>query len=422
MDLLGVNIVGLAAIFVTITVGILAGLVFVLGSERVHYIWGIFCISICIWSTALFIVIESNTQDSARFWWKIAYIGIIMMAPLFFHFTSEFVKKVRVVVVVLAYVIGLAFVFIDLTTNLVVNRLTPIFGFYFDAPPSQATSYLLTYYLIVVVTAHVMLYRAYRRSKDERFREQIAYFFLATGVGFIGGGLNFAPIYGWDVNPITIVAVIFGASLITYAVLRYNLFNIRVAVAQLLTLLLAGFALFYLMLSKSLGELVVNCLLFSVSLGIGMFLIRSVMREVDATETLKKDRESLAKANTKLDQSNSELKDLSQHLQQKVDEQTAQIRESYEVEKKARIALQQLTQNKDRFILAAQRQLTAPVSLIRDDLTSLLQTPDEEMAEKAKPILSKADTASSELSSLVNHLLDISEMQVRGKKVSESEY
>ncbi|MBI2053818.1 MAG: GAF domain-containing protein, partial [Candidatus Staskawiczbacteria bacterium] len=57
-----------------------------------------------------------------------------------------------------------------------------------------------------------------------------------------------------------------------------------------------------------------------------------------------------------------QLKDFNKNLQQKVDEQTKEIREAYEVEKKAKEELQALDKAKNQFLLTIQHHLRTPLT------------------------------------------------------------
>ena len=107
-----------------------------------------------------------------------------------------------------------------------------------------------------------------------------------------------------------------------------------------------------------------------------------------------------------------QLQDLTHNLQQKVDEQTVEVKQAYEVEKKARVELEELDKAKDQFIMTTQHHLRTPLTIIKGYVDFLSNRPPETTLAESKDVLSKTSVAADRLASLVNELLDISQTQV----------
>ncbi|MEK7609739.1 MAG: hypothetical protein AAB470_01300 [Patescibacteria group bacterium] len=75
-------------------------------------------------------------------------------------------------------------------------------------------------------------------------------------------------------------------------------------------------------------------------------LIRSTLKEI-------KQREHIEQLARDLEYAYAEVKDLNEHLEMKVTEQTKEITRAYEVEKKARGELEKLDETKNELITAA---------------------------------------------------------------------
>ena len=110
---------------------------------------------------------------------------------------------------------------------------------------------------------------------------------------------------------------------------------------------------------------------------------------------------------------NTTLKDLNENLEQKVDEQTHEIKRAYEVEKKARIELEELDKAKDQFILTTQHHLRTPLTIVKGYVQSLFGMPPEKTIGESKDVIEKAVRASDRLGNLINELLDVSEMNFK---------
>ena len=192
-----------------------------------------------------------------------------------------------------------------------------------------------------------------------------------------------------------------------YAITKFRLFNIKAITTELVTFGLWLFLLLRLLFSNSTQDYVVNATVLLGVVVIGVFLIKSVLIEV-------KQKEELAKVNTKLE-------DLNEHLEQKVTEQTVEIRRAYEVEKEARIELQELDKKKNQFILTTQHNLRTPLTIIIGYLESLRKSiTSKNITEDTVQSVNKANEAADRLGHLTNELLNITEMQI-GEKVLKKE-
>ena len=107
-------------------------------------------------------------------------------------------------------------------------------------------------------------------------------------------------------------------------------------------------------------------------------------------------------------------------IEQKVAAQTQEVRQAYEVEKKARIELEELDKAKDQFILATQHHLRTPLTIIKGYLQQFLLKKAAPVDEEGRLFLEKASTATDRISALINELLDVSQMQV-GKSILRRE-
>ena len=302
MEFVGITTTGWSAIIVTASMAVLTGIMFILGRERVHFLWGWLCFSVTIWIGAFYGVIEATDSATAEIWWKISYVGIILIPFFFLHFVYEFVdtvrlKKIKWIVIPLIYLGAAVFVYLDLKTDLIIDGVQFLFGEFYYGKPGFLHPYFTMLYGVLVFYAFYLVYKGYREKDDKLFRQRAIYFFIANLLAFAGGSLNFLPIYGIEVPPISNLAVAFGAALIAYAILRYQLFDAKVVTAQLLTLILAAFAFIRLILSASAQEAVVSSLVLLLTLIIGIYLILSVRKEVEHREQIEKLAGELKMAN-----------------------------------------------------------------------------------------------------------------------------
>lgn len=77
-----------------------------------------------------------------------------------------------------------------------------------------------------------------------------------------------------------------------------------------------------------------------------------------------KSTDKIIKTNFELRKAKGILEDLSQNLQQKVEEQTKEIKRAYEVEKKAHLELKRLTRAREQFLLSSQHYFRTPLTAV----------------------------------------------------------
>ncbi len=111
-----------------------------------------------------------------------------------------------------------------------------------------------------------------------------------------------------------------------------------------------------------------------------------------------------------------EIQDLSAHLQQKVDEQTKEIKQAYNIEKKANEELKRLDEAKTQFMLATQHHLRTPLTSMIGYIDLLLTGTFGNIPKKIKDVLFKFQSSTSRLGRTVNEFLDISQFQL-GREV-----
>lgn len=113
----------------------------------------------------------------------------------------------------------------------------------------------------------------------------------------------------------------------------------------------------------------------------------------------------------------ADLKSLNEHLEDKVHEQTKEIKRAYEVEKKAVCELKELDKAKTTFILATQHHLRTPLTIINVVLRTFMERKKGDVYSEADIVfVEKAGKAVGVLGGLINEFLEISQMNV-GKSI-----
>ncbi len=120
---------------------------------------------------------------------------------------------------------------------------------------------------------------------------------------------------------------------------------------------------------------------------------------------------SIAFQNAKL---YSEVQDLSQNLEKKVDEQVKELKKAYN-------KLQKLDKVKTEFMSIISHQLRTPLSIIKGHLSMVSEGVYDDNEERKKEILNNVYDANERLIALVNDVLNISRIQSGRVEISKEE-
>lgn len=126
--------------------------------------------------------------------------------------------------------------------------------------------------------------------------------------------------------------------------------------------------------------------------------------------------EEIIEANFAQKKAKNSLEELTKGLQQKIEEQTKDLKRAYEIEKKAKEEVESLDRSKDQFLLATQHHLRTPLSSIMGYLDLLQNGTYGKQNKKTKEILKKFQSLTEDLIKMVNEFLDITQFQL-GKEV-----
>lgn len=130
-----------------------------------------------------------------------------------------------------------------------------------------------------------------------------------------------------------------------------------------------------------------------------------------------KSTESIIEANFAQSKAKEALEDLTEHLQQKVDEQTKELKEAYEVEKKAKEGLELLDKTKNQFLLTIQHHLRTPLTSMMGYGDLLLKGQFGKLSKKVTEVVKRCQNSTKSLVKMVNEFLDITQFQL-GKEVA----
>lgn len=252
--------------------------------SRIFQLWLAFSLSVAIWEFGAFRIGLITDKQMAFVWWRIAHIGVILIPVFFTLFVYAWLKIRRKSFFYFSCVFGLFFSVVNLYDLLVqpsglfiVNMRWVFNSFYYDSPPSPLYSIFVFLWLFIVLYAHYELLKIYKVSTGTK-RSQIQYFIFAFVVAYAGGATSFLPVFNVDFYPYFNFTAPFYPILMSYAIVRHRLMDIKlvarrstVYLASVLTIFLPAIPMLYLidiyypdfLISGSLAMIVVAVSIFS---------------------------------------------------------------------------------------------------------------------------------------------------------------
>ncbi len=278
-------------LIVVACVNFLLGLAIILnGKQKINLSYSIITLTIIAWTISM-ILYRSAPGELSLVYGTVLYVSASFIASTFLYFTYIFpserdthiITKTTLIFLANAFLIiliiwpGLMIQAVNIRPGLEKEILfTNWYWFYF--------LYILGFFSF----GYWRLIQKYKKSFGIE-RQQIIYVFLGY---WITGNLAFItnlvmPWIGYfSLNWLGQFCTIIIVSCTTYAIIKHYLFSIKVVVTEVLVFLLSLVTLLQVFQSKSSSEVVFNLTIFLLVIGVGLFLIKSVIKEIKLREEL----------------------------------------------------------------------------------------------------------------------------------------
>jgi signal transduction histidine kinase len=191
--------------------------------------WACFNFAVGLWGFSAFIIGFTKSHALATIWWQIAHIGIAFIPVFLFHNTLILCEIKANNILKFAYFQAVFFIFISQSPFFIsgIHNFSNIL--YISAGPLYYIFFFLWMFLVAYSLYHLFI--KYRLSEGIR-KDQIRYLFLGMLLGFTGGITNFLPVFGINFYPIGNVTIPIYCFIVTYAILKYRLLDIRIVITR----------------------------------------------------------------------------------------------------------------------------------------------------------------------------------------------
>ena len=351
-------------------------------SNPVNLSYALLSLASGIWSLGYFLIITADNNYSAWIAHLIFHNGAIFIAPLFFQFILAFTNKTK----------GYKYLlFLGYISAIFVSSLTPTKHFVIDVIPRYVFNYtplggklfflFAIHFWWLILLALFVLFKSIIQNENRFFKQQGIYIASASIFGFIGGGSTFLYSFNLDVAPYPIILFFLYPIIIAFAILRHQLFNAKLLAAEFFTFSLWIFIFIRALISTNLQERIINWSLLALVIVIGIFLIRSVSKEVQAREEIEELAYKLSIANERL---------------------------------------KELDKLKSEFVSIASHQLRSPLTAIKGYASLVLDGSYGKISPGVKEAIDKVFQSSQSLVLMVEDFLNISRIE-QGKMKYEME-
>lgn len=262
--------------------------------ELSNKLFGLLSLGFAIWSYAWFTMLILNKDgEIALFFARLLNFGAILIPIFYLHWILSFlgIHKDKKYSLVFGYIITLLFVSFSFSPLYIKGvHSVSFFKFWPTAGPLYKW-FLVLGYLTMVGFALYELGKEFTKKDGER-RYQIGYILLGSLLGFAGGATNFLFMYNLGIPVIWaflgIFATMFSPLILTYAVIKHHLLNIKVIATELFVGVLILLVLFNVFIPIIFQHRIARLILFVIVLVFSVLLIRGVLKMERMNEHLRK--------------------------------------------------------------------------------------------------------------------------------------
>lgn len=260
------------------------------GKIRTNFTFVLFSIAIMIWMIGTFMMfLDKSSISQVLFWDKFVYVGVVFIPAIMYHFglsLTDDTSKWKKFVLGLGYVISTCFLILIPTKLFIDGAFVYSWGAHSKAQPLHAV--FLVYFVTYLFLWFRMVSAYYKRVTDPLELSKIRLVFFSFAILACFGSLGFLPAYGISIYPFSYLSGVVFVAVLAYTIFKFQLFNIRIIAAELLTFMIWVIIFIQLVMTDTVqGKFLGGIVLFCVSI-LGIFLIQSVNREAKQLEKIEK--------------------------------------------------------------------------------------------------------------------------------------
>lgn len=204
---------------------------FVLSKNRaseIHFTWFLTSMAVACWSTAILLLMVSPTSGSAELAGRFCNMSSALIPVFFTHFAYAITKTpvAKRKFLKIAYISGLIIVMSGFTPWFLTVK--QVFNFRFYPVPRAFFYWMTLHFVLLCAYSEYLLIRTALLTEHLEEKNRLKYIIVATSLGFLSGTNYFLPCYGIPIDPVTPHLVWLYAVIISYAIVKLQLMDIRI--------------------------------------------------------------------------------------------------------------------------------------------------------------------------------------------------
>jgi signal transduction histidine kinase len=333
-----------------------------------------FSLSVFLW-VVTGLIFEISTQSTDILIAKLIYLSAIFIPLFLLLFIKSFPSENRVKILNLKnlFIPAIIIAFFTSYSNLVIDDV------YFDNGVKiisfgKMYIYYFVYILAYFIWGLVIMFTKYTKSVGVQ-KSQLEVVFISilvsSGVG-VTTNLILPTFKNFNFFWIGPFFSIYMVATIGYSIIKYNLFNTKIITTEILTFFLWTVVFIRTIMSPNIQDMIINGTLLTITIVIGIFLIKGVMNELEQKERTQKLAVDLEKSNARL---------------------------------------RELDQQKSEFVSLASHQLRGPLTAVKGYASMLLEGDFGVIKDGVRDAMEKIYTSTQDLVVLVNDYLDVTRIE-----------
>jgi signal transduction histidine kinase len=355
-------------------------------SSIVNRLFFLITISFALWIINVLVQWIAIPNYYIYFSWKIMpifeipiYLGSIYLVYIF-----SYKKDLSLIYKYILLIVYIIFVILSFTKLNIID---------YDYLNCEGVPGILLYFMFGVELASILLIafigNRYLKNKKEGYLEKRASRILIFGIIIFLSIFWYSEVFGvvtskFGINLIGPIGMIIFIGLVTYLIVKYKTFKIKLFATQALVwglIFLIGSQFFFI---KVTTNFILNGVTFIGVIIFGRFLVKSVKKEIEQKERLEQLRLKLEESNIKLQTVNEKLKGLDKI--------------------------------KTEFVSLASHQLRSPLTAIKGYASMLADGDYGELSSEGKEAINRIYQSSRNLTIVVEDLLNVTKIEAGGMK------
>lgn len=332
-------------------------------------------ISTVFWSIARYFSVVSSAEN-ALYWIRLDLFFSIPHAVIFFLFVYTFPKdklsiskKILIPLLLVAAVTAVATL-----SPYVYSQITKVDSQIVPQPGVLMPLFALNIIGFVFAGIFIAVYKYLKSAHTEKIRWKFMLYGISISYSLIViTNFLLVVLFGKTLfirfGPLFMLPMIIGSA---YAIVEHGIFNIKVITTEIFTFVILIISFIEVVLSNTFLESILRVSIFILFFIFSIFLIKSVLREVQQRERLEALAEQLAKANAEL---------------------------------------KTLDQAKSEFISIASHQMRSPLTVIKGYISLIKEGSINMNTDKGEETLNRIAISTDRLIKLVNNMLNLSRIE-----------